>query len=49
MVQHYVPQFLLKNFIAGKKDHVWVYDKATHKRFKTHVRYARRPWLGRDD
>ena len=37
-VQHYVPQFLLKNFVVGKKDHVWVFDKMTRKRFRTNVR-----------
>jgi hypothetical protein len=37
-VQHYVPRFLLKNFVTGKKEQVWVFDKATGKRFRTNVR-----------
>jgi len=27
--QHYVPQFLLKNFTVGKKSQLWVFDKKT--------------------
>lgn len=32
-VQHYVPQFLLRNFGTGKKDQVFVFDKLTGKTF----------------
>ncbi|MFV1980757.1 MAG: DUF4238 domain-containing protein [Rhodothermia bacterium] len=34
-IQHYVPQFLLKGFAAGRKAQLFVYDKATGKRFRT--------------
>lgn len=37
-IQHYVPQFILKNFSEGKKHHVWVFDKLTGRKFKTNVR-----------
>lgn len=37
-VQHYVPQFLLRNFGSGKKDQVWVYDKSTGKSFRTNAK-----------
>jgi hypothetical protein len=37
-VQHYVPQFLLRYFGAGKKHHVRVFDKRTERIFTTHVR-----------
>lgn len=37
-VQHYVPQFLLRNFGNGKKDQVWVYDKATGRSFSTNAK-----------
>ena len=37
-IQHYVPQFLLKQFANGKKPQVWVFDKTTGKIFKTHVK-----------
>lgn len=36
--QHYVPQFLLKNFTQGKKPQVWVFDKKTGNKFKSNVR-----------
>jgi len=36
--QHYVPQFMLKGFAAGKHDQVWVFDKKTGKTFRTTVR-----------
>ena len=36
--QHYVPQFLLKNFVSGKKDQIHVYDKMNSSIFKTKVR-----------
>lgn len=37
-VQHYVPQFLLRNFGNGKKDQLWVYDKATGRSFLTNAK-----------
>ena len=37
-VQHYVPQFLLRNFGTGKKDQVHVFNKATDKTFVTNAR-----------
>ena len=37
-VQHYVPQFLLRNFGSGKKDQVWVFDKTTERSFFTHAK-----------
>jgi hypothetical protein len=37
-IQHYVPQFLLKQFKSGKKPQVWVFDKTTGKTFRTHVK-----------
>jgi hypothetical protein len=37
-VQHYVPQFLLRNFCAGAKPRIWAYDKSTGKSFETNVR-----------
>src|SRR5262245_5563836 len=38
--QHYVPQFLLRNFGSGKsgKERVWVFDKKTKKSFLDSVR-----------
>src|SRR4051812_36524857 len=39
-VQHYVPQFLLRNFGTGKKHKVHVLDKQTGKTFATNVRNA---------
>lgn len=37
-VQHYVPQFLLKNFGKGKNSSVFVYDKQLQKSYKTNTR-----------
>lgn len=37
-IQHYVPQFLLRNFGNGKKDQVWVYDKITSRSFLTNAK-----------
>lgn len=37
-VQHYVPQFLLRNFGNGKKDQVWVYDKSSGRSFPSNVK-----------
>lgn len=37
-VQHYVPQFLLRNFGNGKKDQLWVYDKSTNRSFPSNAK-----------
>jgi hypothetical protein len=37
-VQHYVPQFLLRNFAVGKNHQLWAYDKHSGKSFLTTVR-----------
>lgn len=37
-VQHYVPQFLLRNFGNGKKDQVWVYDKSSNRSFPSNTK-----------
>jgi hypothetical protein len=37
-VQHYVPQFLLRNFGSGKKDQVWVFDKMDGRTFSTNAK-----------
>lgn len=37
-VQHYVPQFLLRNFGNGKKDQVWVYDKSSSRSFPSNTK-----------
>ena len=37
-VQHYVPQFLLRNFGNGKKDQVWVYDKSLNRSFASNTK-----------
>lgn len=37
-IQHYVPQFMLRNFGNGKKDQVWVFDKATSRSFATNAK-----------
>lgn len=37
-VQHYVPQFLLRNFGTGKKDQLYVFNKSTDKTFITSAR-----------
>lgn len=36
-VQHYVPQFVLRQFVE-RKNQIWVFDKATDKKFRTNVR-----------
>ncbi len=36
--QHYVPQFLLKNFSVGKKPQLWIFDKKTGKKFKANIK-----------
>lgn len=36
--QHYVPQFLLKRFSFGNKNHIYVFDKKNKKSFKSSVR-----------
>jgi hypothetical protein len=37
-VQHYVPQFLLRNFGSGKKDKIHAFDKQTGKSFEAKAR-----------
>lgn len=37
-IQHYIPQFLLRNFCVGPKEKVWAYDKSTGKSFETNIR-----------
>jgi hypothetical protein len=37
-VQHYVPQFLMRNFGNGKKDQVWVYDKSANRSFPSNTK-----------
>lgn len=37
-VQHYIPQFLLKNFGTGKKRHLHVFDKRTELTFVANAR-----------
>jgi len=37
-VQHYVPQFLLRNFGNGKKAQVWVYDKSSARAFPSNTK-----------
>jgi hypothetical protein len=37
-IQHYVPQFLLRNFGNGKKDQVWVYDKLSNRSFASNAK-----------
>lgn len=37
-IQHYVPQFLLKNFGKGKKSSVLVFDKKLKKTYKTNTK-----------
>ncbi|MHB8070230.1 MAG: DUF4238 domain-containing protein [Desulfobaccales bacterium] len=37
-IQHYVPQFLLKQFSFGKNSQVWVFDKKTGGKFKSHIK-----------
>lgn len=37
-IQHYVPQFILKNFSLGDNRQVWVFDKKTGKKFKSHIK-----------
>src|SRR5260370_39160148 len=38
--QHYVPQFLLKNFATGsnRNKQIWVFDKQSDRSFRTSVR-----------
>ena len=36
--QHYVPQFLLKNFTHGKKPKIFVYDKSNDRCFQTNIK-----------
>jgi hypothetical protein len=37
-VQHYVPQFILRNHSAGKKHQVWAFDKHRGRSFRSNVR-----------
>ncbi|XLX38682.1 DUF4238 domain-containing protein [Ectopseudomonas mendocina] len=37
-IQHYVPQFSLRNFGNGKKDQVWVYDKSSGRSFPSNTK-----------
>lgn len=37
-IQHYVPQFLLRNFGNGKKNQVWVYDKSSNRSFPSNTK-----------
>uniref|UniRef100_UPI0022EBF80C DUF4238 domain-containing protein n=1 Tax=Listeria seeligeri TaxID=1640 RepID=UPI0022EBF80C len=37
-IQHYVPKFLLRNFGTGKKDQLWVFDKASGRSFQTNAK-----------
>jgi hypothetical protein len=37
-VQHYVPQFLLRNFGNGKKDQLYVFDKQMARNFRTNAK-----------
>jgi len=37
-VQHYVPQFLLRNFGTGKKEQLYAFDKVKEATFKTNVK-----------
>lgn len=37
-IQHYVPKFLLRNFGIGKKDQLWVFDKATGRTFTANAK-----------
>ena len=37
-VQHYVPQFILRNHCKGRKDQIWTFDKQTAKTFQSNIR-----------
>ncbi|MGA8265148.1 MAG: DUF4238 domain-containing protein [Ignavibacteriaceae bacterium] len=36
--QHYVPQFILRNFAEAKSQQLYVYDKQDEKEYKTNIR-----------
>jgi len=36
--QHYVPQFILRNFAYGKSKKIWVFDKRNGKSFSSSVK-----------
>src|SRR5207249_1516181 len=36
--QHYVPQFLLKNFAVAEREQIHVFDKREERAFRAHVR-----------
>ena len=38
-LQHYVPQFLLRNFGNGNNDQIWVYDKAASHCFSINTKH----------
>jgi hypothetical protein len=37
-VQHYVPQFILRNHCKGRKDLLWTFDKQNAKTFQSNIR-----------
>lgn len=37
-IQHYVPQFILKNFSAAENSQIYVFDKKKEKVFRTHIK-----------
>jgi len=37
-LQHYVPQFILRNFTTGKGNQIFVFDKQEEVAFKTNIR-----------
>jgi len=37
-VQHYVPQFILRNFCSNEKEQIYVFDKKTEKVFSTNIK-----------
>jgi hypothetical protein len=37
-VQHYVPQFILRNHCKGRKDLLWTFDKQNSKTFQSNIR-----------
>jgi len=36
-IQHYVPQFILKNFCLNENNQIYVFDKKTEKVFTTNI------------
>jgi hypothetical protein len=37
-VQHYVPQFILRNHCNGRKDLLWTFDKQNARTFQSNIR-----------